>query len=131
MLKEHKRHAAFRAEAPVRVADSIRLDKAGWSRHMGAFRHIYLRGYPFGMLRLQLGVNPEDVALPYAQPYRRSFLCTWPRDIPRHLPLRDKMAPSATANLLDDGVGDTLGLVGAISGVCSSVIISNYFGLIA
>jgi hypothetical protein len=33
------------------------------------------------------------------------------------------MAPSVTANLLDDGVGDTLGLVGAISGVRSSVII--------
>jgi hypothetical protein len=46
-------------------------------------------------------------------------------------PLRDKMAPSATANLLDDGVGDTSGLVDAISGVCSSVVISNYFGLIA
>jgi hypothetical protein len=46
-------------------------------------------------------------------------------------PLRHNMAPSVTANLLDDGVGDTLGLVGAISGVCSSVIINNYAGLIA
>jgi|ERR1700730_5133577 len=67
VLKEDKRDSAFRAKAPVRVADSISLDKAGWSRDMGASRHIYLHGYPFGMLRLQLSVNPEDAAFQFAR----------------------------------------------------------------
>ena len=40
VLKEDERRSAFRAEAPVCVADSISLDEAGWSRDVGVFRHI-------------------------------------------------------------------------------------------
>jgi hypothetical protein len=35
---------------------------------------------------------------------------------------------SVTANLLDDGVDDALGLVGAISGVHSHVSVNVFFG---
>src|SRR5882762_8547580 len=45
VLKEDERRSAFRAEAPVCVADAISLDEAGWSRDVGVFRHIYLLGY--------------------------------------------------------------------------------------
>ena len=45
VLKEDERRSAFRAEAPVRVPDSISLDEAGWSRDVSVFRHIYLLGY--------------------------------------------------------------------------------------
>src|ERR1700738_645887 len=40
VLKEDERRSAFRAEAPVCVADSISLDEASWSRDVGVFRHI-------------------------------------------------------------------------------------------
>jgi hypothetical protein len=40
VLQEDERRSAFRAEAPVCVADSISLDEAGWSRDVGIFRHI-------------------------------------------------------------------------------------------
>ncbi len=43
VLKEDERGSAFRAEAPVCVADPISVDEAGWSRDVGVFRHIYLR----------------------------------------------------------------------------------------
>jgi hypothetical protein len=54
---------------------------------------------------------------------------TWPssnaavagvREIPRLLGCNTQMASSGKANLLDDGVVDTLGLVGATSGVHAS-----------
>src|SRR2546426_12024888 len=48
VLKEDERGSAFRAEAPVCVADPISLDEAGWSRDVGVFRHIYLLSYRWG-----------------------------------------------------------------------------------
>src|SRR5438128_12277182 len=48
VLKEDERRSAFRAEAPVCVADSISLDEAGWSRDVGVVRHNYLLGYRSG-----------------------------------------------------------------------------------
>src|SRR5260370_768607 len=38
VLKEDERRSAFRAEAPICVADAISLDEAGWSRDVGVFR---------------------------------------------------------------------------------------------
>jgi hypothetical protein len=80
----------------------------GWSSDMGASRHIYLRAYPFRKLRLQLGRNPRGRSSP--------IRTTIPAIISMHLAdaifqaitVGDKMPPSVTANLLDDGVGDTL-----------------------
>ena len=48
VLKEDERGSAFRAEAPVCVADPISLDEACWSRDVGVFRHIYLLSYRWG-----------------------------------------------------------------------------------
>ena len=45
VLKEDERRSAFRAEAPVCVANSVCLDEADWSRDVGVFRHIYFHGY--------------------------------------------------------------------------------------
>jgi hypothetical protein len=46
VLKEDERRSAFRAEAPVCVADSVGLDEADWSRDVGVFRHIYFLRKP-------------------------------------------------------------------------------------
>jgi hypothetical protein len=78
VLKEDERRSAFRAEAPVCVADSVGLDEAGWSRDVGVFSHIYLRGYRSGCCCVRnWHPNPEDAALQFPQRYRRSFQSAW------------------------------------------------------
>jgi hypothetical protein len=83
VLKEDERRSASRTEAPLRVADSISLDEAGWSRDVGVFGHIYLLGY-------------------------RSVRCAFPFNRMRYTD-----AAKVKAHLLDNGIVDALASAGA------------------
>src|SRR5260221_4162608 len=114
VLKEDERCYAFRAEAPVCVADSIGLDETGWSRDVGVFRHIYLRSGCYfrnwgPSQRMRLSNSHKDAV--------DRFTASGGRDIPRLLGCDKQMPSRVKANPLDDGVVDTLGSVGAMNDV--------------
>ena len=84
VLKEDERRSAFRAEAPVCVADSISLDEAGWSRDVSVFRHIYLLGYRSECYVCNYGIQTQRTRLSNSEVDAVDrFTAPGGRDIPR------------------------------------------------